>query len=135
MRRGEWLMAAALVSMGLAARAGPSASVAAAVADPARPATDKDRDSDRKPAEMLSFAGVKPGQTVVDFMPGGGYFTRLFASAVGAQGPGLCLHPPTEVAKFAKGGLPANGSSPDPARPNVTALVAPVADLRHADPG
>lgn len=35
---------------------------------------------------MLEFAGVKPGQTVADFLPGGGYFTRIFAKAVGEKG-------------------------------------------------
>lgn len=60
--------------------------IAQAVADPARPAEDKARDADRKPAEMLKFAGVKPGMTVVDLLPGGGYFTRLFADVVGPKG-------------------------------------------------
>ena len=53
------------------------------MAEPSRPAADKAADADRKPAETLAFAGVKPGQTVADFFPGGGYFTRLFAKAVG----------------------------------------------------
>ena len=58
----------------------------AAVADKGRPEADTKRDADRKPAEMLEFAGVKPGQTVVDLIPGGGYFTRIFAKAVGPKG-------------------------------------------------
>ncbi|HEY1961197.1 MAG TPA: hypothetical protein VGG69_02170, partial [Rhizomicrobium sp.] len=60
--------------------------IAAAVADKARPAEDVARDSDRKPAEMLIFAGIKPGDAVVDVMPGKGYFTRLFAKTVGPSG-------------------------------------------------
>ena len=51
-----------------------------------RPAEDIARDAERKPADMLAFAQVKPGQIVVDYMPGKGYFTRLFSNAVGAQG-------------------------------------------------
>jgi len=49
---------------------------------------DKDRAADpyRKPAEMLEFAGVKPGMAVFEMLPGGGYFTRLFTSAVGPSG-------------------------------------------------
>ena len=35
--------------------------VADAVADPARPQADRDRDADRKPAECIAFAGLKPG--------------------------------------------------------------------------
>ena len=51
-----------------------------------RPDADKARDADRKPVEMLAFAMVKPGQTVVDYLPGKGYFTRLFSDAVGPKG-------------------------------------------------
>ena len=72
----------------LAASAAPAApaNIVAAVADPARPAADTQRDADRKPAAMLEFAGVKSGETVVDLIPGGGYFTRLFSAAVGPNG-------------------------------------------------
>lgn len=59
-----------------------TATMKAAVADPARPAADKAVDAERKPAEMLAFAGVTPGKVVVDMMPGRGYFTRIFAKAV-----------------------------------------------------
>lgn len=58
----------------------------AAISDKGRPEADTKRDADRKPAEMLDFAGVRPGQTVADLIPGGGYFTRLFAKAVGPTG-------------------------------------------------
>jgi predicted methyltransferase len=68
--------------------------IVAAVAAPARPAEDRARDADRKPAEMLAFAGITPGQRVADFIPGGGYFTRLFAVAVGAGGKVYALIPP-----------------------------------------
>ncbi len=57
-----------------------------AVADPARPKDDTSRDEGRKPAELLAFAGVHPGETVVDFLPGAGYFTRILAKAVGPKG-------------------------------------------------
>ena len=100
--------------------------IAKAVADPKRPKEDTDRDAERKPAEMLVFAQVKPGQRVVDFMPGGGYFTRLFANAVGPKGR-VYAFTPSELGKFVKEGpLPVNGSQPDKDRPNVFALVAPV---------
>jgi predicted methyltransferase len=69
-----------------AAYAAPGPHVTAAVADAARPVADTARDANRKPAEMLEFAGVKPGDKVADFLAGGGYFTRLFAKAVGPQG-------------------------------------------------
>ena len=60
--------------------------IAAAVADSGRPATDKERDATRKPAEVLSFAGVKPGMTVAELGSGAGYYTRILAKAVGPSG-------------------------------------------------
>src|ERR1700744_4973388 len=62
--------------------AAPTAQMKAAVADSNRPAADTARDENRKPAEMLAFAGIGPGKVVVDMLPGGGYFTRIFAKAV-----------------------------------------------------
>jgi predicted methyltransferase len=88
MKRTVMLAAVAALTFGPAglAAAKPSAAIVAAVADKARPSEDTSRDADRKPAEMLEFAGVKPGQTVADFLPGGGYFTRIFSKAVGPKG-------------------------------------------------
>ena len=72
---------------GTGSKAGPvSKEITAAVADPARPEKDRDRDADRKPAESVAFAGVKPGQTVADLLPGSGYFTRIFSAVVGPNG-------------------------------------------------
>ncbi len=60
--------------------------VAKAVADPRRPAGDVASDVNRKPAETLAFAGVKPGMTVGEFYPGAGYFTRMLSDIVGPTG-------------------------------------------------
>ena len=60
--------------------------ITAAVANPMRPAADTERDANRKPAETLSFAGVKPGDHVVEFGPGKGYYTRLLSVVVGSNG-------------------------------------------------
>lgn len=60
--------------------------IVAAVADARRPQEDRDRDALRHPAETLAFARIAPGDRVADLLPGGGYFTRLFAVAVGEQG-------------------------------------------------
>lgn len=58
----------------------------AALADPARDQADIALDAGRKPAPVLAFAGVKPGDKVADYAAGGGYFTRLFSAIVGPQG-------------------------------------------------
>jgi predicted methyltransferase len=82
---GVALAALILSSSSMATAAVPSP-LTAALADPSRPATDVARDAARHPAEMLSFAGVKPGDRVADFMMGSGYFTRILAAAVGPKG-------------------------------------------------
>ena len=85
MRHIHLLLAGAMLAAapaGLAAAQTVTAKMKAAVADPARPEADKARDEGRKPAEMLAFAGITPGKVVVDLLPGGGYFTRIFAKAV-----------------------------------------------------
>lgn len=63
---------------------GPSYNAAVSGAD--RPAEDKARDADRKPAELMAFAGVRPGMKIAEMSPGGGYFTRLLSAAVGPAG-------------------------------------------------
>ena len=77
---------AALASTATAKPPAISKSIAAAVADPARPQADRDRDADRKPAECIAFAGLKSGQRIADLLPGGGYFTRIFSGVVGKKG-------------------------------------------------
>jgi predicted methyltransferase len=62
--------------------------ITAAVADSARPAADTERDANRKPAETLAFAGVKPGD------PGKGYYTRLLSAVVGPNGKVYTLSSP-----------------------------------------
>lgn len=63
-----------------------NAIIARAVADPARPAGYRAADRYRKPAQTLAFAGVRPGMTVGEFYPGGGYFTRMLSDVVGPTG-------------------------------------------------
>ena len=73
-----------------AAQAVPAA-ITAAVNDSGRPAADKELDANRKPAQTLAFAGVKPGMTVAELAAGGGYYTRMLAKAVGPKGKVLVL--------------------------------------------
>jgi predicted methyltransferase len=77
---------ALLASSAVTFAAAPTAKMKAAVADTSRPAADTARDENRKPAQMLAFAGITPGKVVVDMLPGGGYFTRIFAKAVEPNG-------------------------------------------------
>lgn len=67
------------------ASAAPSA-IAKAVADTTRLQADRDADAHRKPAETLAFSGVKEGDVVGEFLPGGGYYTRMLSDVVGPKG-------------------------------------------------
>jgi predicted methyltransferase len=69
-----------------AAQQSQSELITRAVADPARPAGFKAADALRKPAETLAFSGVRPGMTVGEFYPAGGYFTRMISDVVGPSG-------------------------------------------------
>jgi predicted methyltransferase len=63
----------------------PSDYVPALMADD-RPPADLQRDEDRKPADTMAFAGIRPGMKIAELAPGGGYFTRLLSAAVGPRG-------------------------------------------------
>jgi predicted methyltransferase len=89
----------------------------AAIADPGRPAEDKARDAERKPAETLAFVGVKPGETIVDYLPGTGYFTRIFSKIVGKNGHVEAVLPTGVPEKMS---APAKALAADPAYANVT---------------
>lgn len=100
--------------------------IAAAVANPARPETDRTRDANRKPAECLSFAGIKPGDRVGELVPGGGYFTRLLSKAVGAKGYVYAYIPSDIDEVYRKHGIRVPPPA-DPNYPNVSYIHAPIA--------
>jgi predicted methyltransferase len=77
---------------------GIPAVVAAAIADPRRPAEQIKLDAMRKPAEVVAFAGVKPGDHVADFMSGNAYFTRILSDVVGPTGRVYAFIPAEQVA-------------------------------------
>ncbi len=57
-----------------------------AVYQPQRYTEDSSRDKSRKPSDILNISGVKPGQTVIDLLGGGGYYSELFNYVVGEKG-------------------------------------------------
>ena len=71
----------------------PSREIAAAVASPTRTPANVERDRYRHPAETLAFFGVTPGQTVVEFIPGGGWYTEILAPLVRGRGRYMALVP------------------------------------------
>jgi predicted methyltransferase len=141
MIRYPLILAASLAALSLSATCVQAASVPAnikaAVADANRPDTDKQRDANRKPAETLTFLGVKSGESVAELLPGGGYFTRLFSAAVGAKGHVYALVP--ERPANAPADMPdlaarVKAIAADSHYSNVSVVVAPLATLAAPAP-
>lgn len=87
---GIGVVLASMLAMGAAttAYADPAqvpAYVTAAMNDPAR-AADRVNDGRRRMADVLVFAAVKPGDSVLELVPGSGYWTRAFSRIVGVTG-------------------------------------------------
>lgn len=62
------------------------AAIEAAVANELRTPENVARDADRKPAEVVAFFEIEPGETVLDLFAGGGYFTEMISGVVGPEG-------------------------------------------------
>jgi len=72
--------------------ASDASAMQSALADPHRDA-DRARDIWRHPAQTLAFFGVKPGMTVVDYLPSGGWYTRVLVPYLGPKGQYIGLNP------------------------------------------
>ena len=72
--------------MSSAASALDMAALERAMANPDRPAEDKERDASRKAPAVLDFMGVEPGMTVLDINASAGWYTEVLSYAVGANG-------------------------------------------------
>jgi len=113
---------------------GLPAYVSAAVADHSRPEADTKRDADRKPAELVAFAGIKPGDKVADVMPGGGYFTRIFSKVVGPQGHVYAVVPSSLASGAPKKVDDIKALIADPAYGNTTLVIRPYDQLGADEP-
>lgn len=63
-----------------------AAELRTALTNSSRPAEDKARDEGRKPADVIAFLGFDKGDTVMDVMAAGGFYTEVLSIAVGPQG-------------------------------------------------
>jgi len=66
-----------------------------AVAGSWRSPANKARDQYRHPIQTLEFFGMKPGMTVVEFAPGGGWYTEILAPFLYARGHLIEATPPS----------------------------------------
>ncbi len=114
----------ALAAVLLASTGAALAHSADAVADKHRPAEDTARDAARHPAEMLDFAHVGHGSKVVDFIPGHGYFTRLFAVAVKPGGSVVAMLPAAAAGHDPAGAAMVTALGSDAAYGDVTVVSA-----------
>ncbi|OOG46072.1 class I SAM-dependent methyltransferase [Rhodanobacter sp. C01] len=109
------------------------AGVTKALADPARQADAVD-DARRKIAEVMAFAEVKPGQRVLELVPGSGYWTRVFSAIVGPQGHVYTVWP-DEMGKYsAKSFANWQHLVATPHYANVSLLKQPAAQLNAPKP-
>jgi predicted methyltransferase len=98
--------------------------IAAAVADSNRPDADRERDVNRKPADVIAFAGLKPGDKIADFIPGRGYFTKIFCKIVGDSGRVYAISLPRVAAPATGASSSSSSAAPAiaPACNNVTSI-------------
>lgn len=79
----------------------PNASADAALdtvlAGPQRNVANRARDVYRHPAETLAMFGIKPDMTVVEIMPGGGWYTEILAPWLRDKGKLYAAHFPVDA--------------------------------------
>lgn len=127
---------AASVALGAVAHAAAPAIkpyVAAALADPGR-GDMKAVDARRHTGELVSFSGVKPGDKVVDLIPGSGLFTRVFAKVVGPKGHVYMVWPNEYAQEAASDVVASDKLAADKAYGNVSVLKEPAAAFSTPQP-
>jgi len=84
-----------LLSLGVASSAAGSSAdlVAAALNHGDRASADAADDGRRMPLEVLAFAGVEAGMTILEMEAGAGYYTEILSRTVGASGTVIMQNP------------------------------------------
>jgi predicted methyltransferase len=103
--------------------------ILAASAKPVREA-DRGLDATRHGPEIAAFAGVRPGAKVIDLIPGGGYWTRLFALVVGAKGHVYGIWPAPYAAEDKDGVAAYAATVANPAFANVSVSTQPTTEIK-----
>jgi predicted methyltransferase len=125
-------VAASLGAMAAAAAPALKPYLAAAVADKGRDA-DRDADARRHPGELIAFSGAKPGDKVVDLIPGSGYFTKVFSKVVGPKGHVYMIWP-DEYAKEAQPDPVKNAELAKAGYSNTSVILQPGAAFATPEP-
>jgi len=138
--RNALALAVLVASVGLGAVAPASSTdripkyVTAAIANQARKEKDPDIDARRHPAELMVFAGVKPGDKVLDLIPGSGYFTKIFSGIVGKHGHVYSVWPNEYDAESHPDSDNLRTLAKTPPFTNVTVIVQPANALSAPEP-
>lgn len=83
----------AILSVGACATIETPQDYTFALGNPERPQNEKDLDASRKPAEVLSFYGVKRGDKTADIFAARGYYTAILSQVVGPKGVVYSVNP------------------------------------------
>ncbi len=79
------------------ANAWADAALDTALAGPQRSEANRARDVYRHPAQTLAFFGIKPDMTVVEIMPGAGWYTEILAPYLRDKGKLFAAHFPLDT--------------------------------------
>ena len=105
-----------------------------ALADPARKQDRDAADARRKPSPLIALAGMKPGDKVLDLIPGAGYWTRIFSKVVGPEGKVYAVWPQA-YARMAMGNVQTlRQLSADQYYGNIVTQVQPTTTLTAPEP-
>ena len=107
--------------------------IAAAVSDPDR-AHQKADDARRHPGEIMTFVGIRPGDKVIELIPGSGYWTRLMSKIVGPEGHVYAVWP-QQYARYSVGNVESlKNLAGKPPFANISVEVLPTPVLSAAEP-
>ena len=105
-----------------------------ALADPERNDQREAADARRQPGPLIALAGVKPGDKVLDLIPGTGYWTRIFSKIVGPEGKVYAVWPQA-YAKTAMGNVQTlRQLSADKYYGNIVTEIQPGTQLTAPEP-
>ena len=132
MRMMSLLVATAIMSASVSPALAKDEALAKAIAASHRTPAFVERDKARKPQEELEFFGIKPAMTVVEILPGGGYWTEILAPYLKGNGTYYVAMPQRGIDAFRKK-LDANPAVYDEVKVTPLGTDAEIAPAGSAD--
>ncbi|HTD28187.1 MAG TPA: methyltransferase, partial [Xanthomonadaceae bacterium] len=91
-------------------------------------------DDRRKVAELTAFAGIKPGDRVLELIPGSGYFTKVFSKVVGPTGHVYAVWPDAYNKESGDDSDILRKLGTQPAYSNISVAIQPATELTAPKP-